>query len=712
MSRRPEPTIVALADAAWSSNRAAEAMQALARHAGLPVTMSEPVAVPADLPIEQVTSWIETVAGQSGIQADQAFVALDEIDVLLSSGAPVLIRLAALKGAPFLAVLGRRGRIVRALGSDLHVHRVDARVVVATIRRPFEASVEVDIDQVVERLQLSGRARVRARDAILNDRLKTARFRGCWLVRLPPGASVIDAARESRLRLRLTMLIGAHVLQYALFVLSWWLLGRGVLNDTIDRGWLLGWLLLLVSLIPVRLIGTWNQGAAVVAAGVWLRRRLLRGASLVDRQDLRRKGVGQLFGLVIEAAAIDALALTGGIIAAFALIELAIAFFVLLLGATAVAAPLLLVWVAGVGYVGWRYFSRRAMWTSERFAMSEQLLECMVGHRTRLVQQPEEEWHRHEDEALDQFIAKGDVMDRASLWLMLAPRGWVVVALAALMPALASGGNAGLIAVSIGGALLAYRALQRLVGGFSNLAGAIISARSVAGLAAAARRQEVTGVSSALIPSPKQRPSRDGLVAQARGLTYRYRGQGEPVLDNCGVNIRRDARLLLEGPSGSGKTTFASIVAGLESPDSGLLLIDGLDRGALGAAGWRNRVTMAPQPHDNYVVSGSLAFNLLMGRRWPGEASDLVEAERVCRELGLGDLLDRMPAGLHQVVGETGWRLSQGEQTRVFLARALLQEPELLILDESFSALDPENVERAMRCVSNRAGAVLAIAHH
>jgi ATP-binding cassette subfamily B protein len=111
------------------------------------------------------------------------------------------------------------------------------------------------------------------------------------------------------------------------------------------------------------------------------------------------------------------------------------------------------------------------------------------------------------------------------------------------------------------------------------------------------------------------------------------------------------------------------------------------------------------------VVSGSLAFNLLMGRRWPAEASDLVEAERVCRELGLGDLLERMPAGLHQIVGESGWRLSQGEQTRVFLARALLQQPELLILDESFSALDPENVERAMRCVSNRAQAVLAISH-
>jgi ATP-binding cassette subfamily B protein len=711
MSRRLESHIAALADAAWPSSRVAEAMQALAGHVGLPVVASEPVSLPDDLPVEQMNGWIERAADQTGVQADQAFVALHEINVLLATGAPALIRLTAVEGAPFLAVLGGRGRFVRALGSDLRVHRVEARAVVATIRRPFEASVEVEVDAVVERLQLTGRSRVRARNAMLADRLKTARFRGCWLIRLSPGASLGDAARENSLSGRLTMLVGAYVVQYALFVLSWWLLGNGILNDTVDRGWLLGWLLLLVSLIPVRLVCTWNQGAVVVAAGVWLRRRLLRGASLVDRQELRRKGVGQLFGLVVEAAAIDALALTGGIVATFALIELAIASLVLLAGATVLATPLLLAWIAVVSYFGWRYFTRRMAWTTDRFAMSEQLLECMVGHRTRLAQQAEEEWHQLEDEALDQFLARGDAMDRASLWLTLGPRGWFLLALAALIPALGSGAPAGSLAVSIGGALLAYRALQRLVGGFSNLTGAIISARSVATLARAANRREQATLPSAAMPSPKQRAPHDGPIAQARELTFRYRAQGDRVLDDCSLSVPRNARLLLEGPSGSGKTTFASIVAGLQSPDSGLLLLDGLDRGALGAAGWRSRVTMAPQAHDNYLVGGSLAFNLLMGRRWPAESSDLVEAEDVCRELGLGDLLDRLPAGLHQVVGETGWRLSQGERTRVFLARALLQQPQLLVLDESFSALDSENVERAMRCVTNRAGAILAIAH-
>ena len=86
-------------------------------------------------------------------------------------------------------------------------------------------------------------------------------------------------------------------------------------------------------------------------------------------------------------------------------------------------------------------------------------------------------------------------------------------------------------------------------------------------------------------------------------------------------------------------------------------------------------------------------------------------AEQICRELGLGDLLDRMPAGLQQVVGDTGWRLSHGEQSRLFMARALLQGADLVVLDESFAALDPESLDRSLRCVLQRGPALLVIAH-
>jgi ATP-binding cassette subfamily B protein len=334
----------------------------------------------------------------------------------------------------------------------------------------------------------------------------------------------------------------------------------------------------------------------------------------------------------------------------------------------------------------------------------------MVGHRTRLVQQSAKGRHEEEDDTLDRYVEDGAQMDSWELRLLtLVPRAWLAVAMAALGPAAVSGMPPGSLAAAVGGMLLAYRALRRLTAGISDVAGAIIASRVVAPLLRAAGRREAVASPSTVIARPPQ--AGDGLVAQARDLVFRYRPGTEPVLQNCTLRIHRGARLLVEGPSGSGKTTFASVLAGLQAPDSGLLLVDGLDRSVLGAAGWRSRVAMAPQSHDNYLVSGSLAFNLLMGRRWPALESDVVEAAQVCRDLGLGDLIDRMPGGLYQMVGETGWQLSQGERTRVFLARALLQRPHLLVLDESFSALDPENVDRAVRCVLQRAPTVLAIAH-
>jgi ATP-binding cassette subfamily B protein len=168
---------------------------------------------------------------------------------------------------------------------------------------------------------------------------------------------------------------------------------------------------------------------------------------------------------------------------------------------------------------------------------------------------------------------------------------------------------------------------------------------------------------------------------------------------------------LVEGPSGGGKSTLASVIAGLRTLDAGHVLFRGLDRQTLGDRAWRQRVAMVPQFHENHLLSGSLSLNLLMGRGWPPSAQDLVEARTVCEELGLGALLSRMPAGLGQIIGETGWQLSHGERGRVFLARAMLQNPELLLLDESFGALDSRTLRQCMKAVLNRSAAVMVIAH-
>ena len=183
------------------------------------------------------------------------------------------------------------------------------------------------------------------------------------------------------------------------------------------------------------------------------------------------------------------------------------------------------------------------------------------------------------------------------------------------------------------------------------------------------------------------------------------------MLRGCSLRIHTGDRLVLEGPSGGGKSTLVSILAGLREPNSGELLIDGFDLHTLGSERWRQRIAAAPQFHENYVLAETFAFNLFMGRRGTLRQSDLEEAKVICQELGLTELLTRMPAGMLQMVGETGWQLSHGERSRLYIARALLQDAEVVVLDESFAALDPENMQRAVACVLKRAKSLLVIAH-
>jgi ATP-binding cassette subfamily B protein len=183
------------------------------------------------------------------------------------------------------------------------------------------------------------------------------------------------------------------------------------------------------------------------------------------------------------------------------------------------------------------------------------------------------------------------------------------------------------------------------------------------------------------------------------------------VLRGCSLTLAPGERVRLQGASGGGKSTLASLLAGMRTPQSGLLLLDGLDRHTIGLNAWRRRVVVVPQFHENHLVLGSVAFNVLMGSGWPPTSDDFVRAEAVLRELGLGETLDRMPSGLLQMTGETGWQLSHGERGRLFLARALLQNPDVLILDESFAQLDPANVHRALDVVGACPSAVLLIAH-
>ena len=317
----------------------------------------------------------------------------------------------------------------------------------------------------------------------------------------------------------------------------------------------------------------------------------------------------------------------------------------------------------------------------------------MTGHRTRLAQQPSSEWHIDEDRAVDEYIGLSRRMDRyAARLAAFVPRGWLFAAIAALGPAFldASYGSTASIAISLGGAVLAWQAWKRLSGGLAQLAGAAIAWRQVSQLFHAASRPD---------PTPQETTAGSGaLLVDARDVTFRHDERLDPVLAGATLEVRRGDWILLEGESGGGKSTLTALIAGLRRPSSGLVLRWG-------------GVAAAPQYHENHILTGTFAFNVLMGRAWPPAEADLREAASVAGELGLGPLLERMPGGMMQMIGETGWQLSQGERSRVFLARALLQNPELVILDESFAALDPETLRVSMECALRRAKTLLVVAH-
>jgi ATP-binding cassette subfamily B protein len=579
----------------------------------------------------------------------------------------------------------------------------------------LEETVAPEVDRLLDETGIPDARRRAARAALLLERLRTKEVGGCWLLRQSPGAGFWSQAKRLHLPRRLGALVASFAAEYFLLILSWWLIGLSVLSGHLDHGWLFAWALILLTLVPFRVLSTWLQGVLAVNGGAIFRQRLLFGALRLKPEEIRHKGVGQFLGEVMESEALELLVLLVGFQGLTAAIELIAAEIVLSQGVgRGVELILLPLWLAVTLFLGMRYFRQRQRWTEARLSMTNDLTERMVGHRTRLAQEAPQHWHDDEDEALARYLEVSEEMDGAAVQLTaVVPRGWLLVGILGLTSAfVGSYGSNIALAISLGGILLAYRALKRLSSGLISLADAIIAWQQVSPLFQAAGRAQLHGSPAiALTPVADTEGNGAQAVMEAHELVFRYQDRGEPILKGCSLIVRRGDRLLLEGSSGGGKSTLTSLLVGLRTPQSGLLLLHGLDRQTLGDEGWRKRVVSAPQFHENHVLTETFAFNLLMGRRWPPHEEDMREATTICSELGLEPLLNKMPAGMLQMVGETGWQLSHGERSRVYIARALLQDAEVVIFDESFAALDPENVRLALECVLRRARTLLVVAH-
>lgn len=188
------------------------------------------------------------------------------------------------------------------------------------------------------------------------------------------------------------------------------------------------------------------------------------------------------------------------------------------------------------------------------------------------------------------------------------------------------------------------------------------------------------------------------------GLSF----DGRKVLDSASMQIPLGGITALVGPSGAGKSSVVNCITGLLVPDSGSVELDGRPLADVNLTAWRSRIGFVPQEH--LILNDSVRNNVTLG---DPEVPD-EEVERALASAGILELVQTMPQGLNTEVGERGGRLSGGQRQRLMLARALLHDPWLLILDEATSGLDAEAEKGIGRTLESLKSdmAILAVFHH
>ncbi|WAH60271.1 type I secretion system permease/ATPase [Pseudomonas silvicola] len=213
----------------------------------------------------------------------------------------------------------------------------------------------------------------------------------------------------------------------------------------------------------------------------------------------------------------------------------------------------------------------------------------------------------------------------------------------------------------------------------------------IAGLITRYQQAQLTMVSTdALMALPQERDPRQrplertqlqGALAVSQ-VTFRYTGQNAPALGNISFSMQAGERIGIIGRSGSGKSTLARLVMGFYEPEEGQVLLDNLDLRQLDVADLRQQIGYVA--HDLPLLAGSLRDNLTMGARYVSDARMLEVAEMT----GVTELARQHPQGFDRPVGERGQLLSGGQRQAVLLARSLLLDPPIMVLDEPTSHMD------------------------
>lgn len=322
--------------------------------------------------------------------------------------------------------------------------------------------------------------------------------------------------------------------------------------------------------------------------------------------------------------------------------------------------------------------------------LTERVRENLSGIRVvKIFVQEEPEIARFEKLSRD-YVGKN--LQLVRVWGLFFPVIFTLAASGEII-VLAYGGRSVMLGQITIGSFVAFVAyLQTLVWPMIAIGQAINTFQR--GAASQGRINRIFDLHPAIADGPRRLERVKGEI-EFRDVVFRYPGKEEPALRDINLTINPREFIGVTGPIGSGKTTLVSLILRLYDFQEGEIRIDGVDIRQVSLADLRNNIAYVPQ--DTFLFSDTIKENILFGNR----AARFEDVERVARASQIYDEIIKFPQGFDTLIGERGVTLSGGQKQRIALARALLLDRPILILDDVLSAVDAETEKQILSSLRN-----------